>query len=108
MSGHARHRAAPSAAAPPSPAASAAEGFVMVFFRDTERGVGVGYKMRGAWSDGVLDTTAWQSGEYACDCARGRLLDAAGEFACGAQRFVIERIVAWNTGETLYSETDAS
>jgi hypothetical protein len=94
-------------ATPPSPAASAGEGFVMVFLRDTLRDAGFGYKMRGTWQDGVLETTIWESGEYACDCARGRLLDPSGEYACGTERFVIERIVAWNTGEALYSETGA-
>lgn len=78
---------------------------IMVFLRDTERGIGNGYKTRGSWREGGFDPSPWREGEYRCDCARGPLLYyGSGAFPCGDSRFLIERIVVWDTGETVYSE----
>lgn len=81
---------------------------VMVFFRDTERGLGFSYKTPGIWRGGVFDAAPWKVGRYRCDCARGTLLYSTGEFACGSDRFPIERIVVWDTGVTVYSECGLS
>ena len=78
---------------------------IMVFVRDTEGGLGTGYKTRGMWREGRFDDTPWREGEYRCDCARGPLLYASGTFPCGDSRFVVERIVVWDSGETVYSES---
>ena len=77
---------------------------ILVFFRDTERGLGIGFKTKGVWHDGRFDEAPWSEGEFRCDCARSRLIYPAAEIACGRERFVIERIVIWDTGETIYSE----
>ena len=77
---------------------------ILVFFRDLERGLGIGYKTKGVWRDGQFDETSWSEGELRCDCARGRLIYPAEEIACGRERFVIERMVIWDSGETIYSE----
>jgi len=81
---------------------------VMVFLRDTERGLGTGYKTAGDWRDGRFDDSAWREGAYRCDCARGPLLHPKGTFPCGTSRFVVERIVTWDAGATVYSETGES
>jgi hypothetical protein len=77
---------------------------IMVFLRDRERELGTGYKTTGTWCEGRFDGTAWRGGELRCDCARGPLLYGSGSFPCGHSRFLIERIVVWDTGETVYSE----
>jgi hypothetical protein len=81
---------------------------IMVFLRDTERGFGTGYKTKGHWVDGVFDATLWATGEKRCDAVRGPLLYLSGDFAAGTTRFAIERIVVWETGETVYTETGAA
>jgi hypothetical protein len=82
------------------------ERLIVVFLRDYERDLGTGYKTRGLWRGGVFDAEPWRSGEFACDCLRGPMLYGQGRFACGAERFRIERIVVWDTGETVYMEAD--
>jgi hypothetical protein len=84
------------------------ERLIMVFLRDHERNLGTGYKTRGLWRDGVFDAEPWRSGEFACDCLRGPMLYGQGEFACGAERFQVERIVVWDTGDTVYTEADGN
>jgi hypothetical protein len=78
---------------------------VVVFLRDTERGLGTGYKTTGTWREGRFDDSPWSEGEYRCDCARGPLLHWNDTFSCGDSRFRVERIVVWDTGETVYSES---
>jgi hypothetical protein len=80
---------------------------IMVFLRDRERDLGTGYKTRGLWQGGAFAAEPWRSGEFACDCTRGPMLYGRGDFACGAERFPIERIVVWDTGETVYAEPEA-
>ncbi len=77
---------------------------IMVFLRDRERGLGTAYKTTGLWREGHFDANEWREGEYRCDCVRGPLLYSSGAFPCGDSRFAIERIVVWDTGETVYSE----
>jgi hypothetical protein len=78
---------------------------VMVFLRDRERGLGTGYKTSGVWRDGRFDDAPWREGEYRCDCVRGPFLYHGSDgFPCGDSRFLVERIVVWETGETVYSE----
>ena len=88
----------------PSAGASGEERSIMVFLRDTETDLGTGYKTHGIWREGTFDPAPWSEGEYRCDCARAEILHGAGEFPCGTSRFVVERIVVWDTGETVYSE----
>lgn len=83
---------------------SAVERAVMVFVRDLERGLRNGRKTRARWVDGRFDDAPWREGPYRCDCARGALLYGGEGWACGRTRFVVERIVVWDTGETVYSE----
>jgi hypothetical protein len=78
---------------------------IMVFLRDTERGLGTGYKTQGEWIGGVFDPSPWSNGELRCDSVRGPLLHMGGDYLRGTSRFVVERIVVWDTGETVYSET---
>lgn len=80
---------------------------IMVFLRDTVRGYGTGYKTQGHWVDGAFDPREWRSGAKRCDSVRGPMLYLSGEFPPGESRFVIERIVVWDTGETVYSEIGA-
>lgn len=81
------------------------EQVVMVFLRDRARGLGTGYKMRLPQPEGAFDVEPWQSGgAFACDSVRGPMLYGNGEFEAGEGRFVVERIVLWDTGETVYSE----
>jgi hypothetical protein len=84
--------------------ASGEERTVMVFIRDTKRDLGFGYKTRGSWRGGVFDPSLWAEGDNRCDCARARLVYRSGEYPCGTTRFVIERVVTWDTGDTVYSE----
>ena len=77
---------------------------VMVFLRDTERDLGTGYKTAGTWREGRFDASAWREGGKRCDCVRGPMLYGSGTYPCGHARFLIERIVVWDTGETVYSE----
>jgi len=76
---------------------------ILVFLRDTARDLGTAYKTQGFWDAGAFDAHDWSAGEYACDCSRGLIFYGSGEFACGGSRFVLERILEWDTGETLYS-----
>lgn len=78
---------------------------VVVFLRDRERGLGTGYKTRAEWIGGEFDDSPWRQGEFRCDSVRGRMLYNGGEYPAGETRFTIERIVVWDTGETVYSET---
>lgn len=78
---------------------------IMVFVRDTEEDIGTGYKTTGTWREGLFDSSPWREGEYRCDCVRGPMLYyGSDEFPCGNSRFLVERIVVWDTGETVYSE----
>jgi hypothetical protein len=79
---------------------------VVVFLRDTRTALGVGCKLKGTWVDGGFDDSSWRLGEHRCDCARGRLFYTRGPHPCGRSRFVVERILRWDTGETVYSEID--
>lgn len=85
-------------------AAEAEPRTIMVFLRDTERDLGTGYKTTGSWREGRFDDTPWREDEYRCDCVRGPLLYGSGTFPCGDSRFVVERVVVWDSGETIYSE----
>lgn len=76
----------------------------MVFLRDTVRDLGTGYKTRGTWRQDAFDHTPWSAGEYRCDCVRGEILHGKKDLPCGDSRFLVERIVVWDTGETVYSE----
>jgi hypothetical protein len=78
---------------------------IMVFLRDRERDIGTAVKTKGDWVGGRFDPTPWSAGEYRCDSVRGRLLYVGGEYAPGISRFVVERILLWDTGEFVYSET---
>lgn len=80
----------------------------MVFLRDTERDLGTGYKTKGGWRGGVYDPFPWSEGELRCDCARAGIFYSTGEFDCGRTRFVVERVVVWDTGETVFSECGLS
>jgi hypothetical protein len=77
---------------------------IMVFLRDRERELGSGYKTTGTWRNGRFDDAPWREGEFRCDCARGPKMYLSGSFPCGDSRFVVERIVVWDSGETVYSE----
>ena len=77
---------------------------IMVFLRDTERGLGIGYKTRGAWQGGTFDDRPWSEGDHRCDCVRARIVYGSDDAPCGSTRYVVERIVVWDTGETVYSE----
>ena len=78
---------------------------IVVFIRDTQTNLRTGYKTRSAVRDGDVDVTKWATGEFRCDCARAPLVHGPGEYECGETRFVIDRIVLWDTGETIYSES---
>jgi hypothetical protein len=79
---------------------------IMVFLRDRQRDLGTGYKTKGIWRHGRFDASTWREGEKGCDCVRGPLLYGSGVYPCGNSRFLIERIVVWDTGETVHSECD--
>ena len=93
------HERDAAAAAPPPE-----ERTIMVFLRDTERDLGTGYKTRGLWRAGVFDASPWSEGEFRDDRARARIFYGIADLPAGRSRFVVERIVEWDTGETVYSE----
>jgi hypothetical protein len=82
------------------------ERIVMVFLRDRVRDLATGYKTRGTWIGGRFDDGSWRTGDRACDCVRGPMLYGGRQFDCGAERFRIERIVVWDTGEEVFTEGD--
>jgi len=84
------------------------ERIVMVFLRDRVRDLATGYKTRGTWIGGGFDDGPWRTGDRACDCVRGPMLYGGRQFACGAERFRIERIVVWDTGEEVFAEGDGA
>lgn len=77
---------------------------IMVFVRDTERDLVAAHKSQGRWQGGAFDDSPWAEGEFRCDCARARFVYSSGEYPCGSSRFLVERIVLWETGETVYQE----
>jgi hypothetical protein len=92
----------------PDTAGEVEERTIVVFFHDTLRDLVTAYKTKGCWIDGSFDPRPWSEGELRCDSVRGSLMYQAGDHPAGRSRFVVERILLWETGELVYSEVDAA
>ena len=80
---------------------------LMVRIRDRERDIATGFKTRAAVTRGRFDHDPWRTGEFACDCVRGRIVYGGGDFACGVARFRVEQVFDWQTGEMLHVDAAA-
>lgn len=76
---------------------------ILVYLRDTVVGVTFACKTDGTWHEGIFDDQPWIRGDRRCDCQRGPLVYPGRDFTCGEDRFLVERIVLWETGETIHA-----